>query len=219
MGASGRRWLRYVPLVAVLLATAAACGGGNPSPVAATPAVDPSVLPGMNLMLGEKSLGSASAAHTIIEYSSFTCPHCAEFDEVYLPQLKAKYIDTESVRFIFRNSPRDTTVDLEAAMLTRCAGDRYFDAVGAVFANQSALLASSNPSQVLETVMRTFGMSQQVIDACKASTTLRDAVLKMKADGLQQYNYTGVPAFIVDGTSHIEGISPELWLELQQYLK
>ena len=216
MGSFSRRAARQVPAVAALLVIAVACGGGNnPSPT--TPNVDPSVLPSMDVMLAEKSLGSASAPHTVIEYSSFTCPHCAEFDVVYLPQLKANYIDTGSVRFIFRNSPRDTTVDLAAAMLARCSGDRYFDAVHALFSNQGAW--ASSPSQALDALMRNFGMSQQVIDACKASTTLRDGVLKMKADGLQQYNYEGVPAFIVDGTHHIEGISPQLWLELQQYLQ
>ena len=88
-------------------------------------------------------------------------------------------------------------------MLARCAGDRYFDAVGAIFASQAAW-AMGTPSQALQAlrqVMRNFGMSQQVIDACEASTALRDGILQMKEQGLQQYNYQYVPTFIVIGTS------------------
>jgi protein-disulfide isomerase len=130
------------------------------------------------------------------------------------PQLRAKYVDTGSVRFVFRNSPRDTDVDLTAAMLARCAGDRYFEAVGAIFASQGTWAASGSPTQAVEAlgqVMRNFGMSQQVIDACKASTTLRDGILQMKAQGLQQYNYQYVPTFIVtggNGTNTLVGSQP-----------
>ncbi len=172
----------------------------------------------MDVMLEEKALGVASARHTVVEYSSFTCPHCADFEMVYLPQLKAKYIDAGTVRFVFRNSPRDTSLDLTAAMLARCSGDRYFDAVHALFSNQASWAGSSN-TQALEAVMRHFGMSQQVIDACKASTAVSDAILKTRTDGVQQYNYSGVPAFVVDGTLRIQGISPDLWSQLEQYLQ
>jgi len=110
------------------------------------------------------------------------------------------------VRFVFVNSPRDQDKDLTAAMLARCAGDRYFDAVGAIFASQGTWYGASTTAP-LENVMRQFGMSQPVIDACKASTTLRDGILKMKQDALQQYNYQYVPTFIINGTK-LEGNWP-----------
>jgi protein-disulfide isomerase len=187
----------------------AACGGSQ-SP---TSPVDPIVLPSMDVMLAEKSLGSAAAPNTIIEFSSFTCPHCADFHVGTFPQLKGKYLDTGSARFVFRNSPRDTDVDLTAAMLARCAGDRYFDAVAAIFANQGTWAAgtSSQAVQALGQVMRNFGMSQQVIDACEASSALRDGILQMKQQGLQQYNYQYVPTFIVttaSGSTTLVGSQP-----------
>ena len=188
-------------LLAILVAatTLGDCGGNPAAPV------DPSVLPSMDLMLAEKALGSPTAPNTIIELSSFTCPHCANFSVSTFPRLKLDYIDKSLVRFVFLNSPRDqgpnlnTSLDLAAAMLARCAGDRYFDAVAAIFASQGTWYGAGDTGP-LESVMRQFGMSQPVIDACKASTTLRDGILKMKQDALQQYNYPYVPTFIVNGT-------------------
>jgi protein-disulfide isomerase len=195
------------PAVGCLLALLTAACGGSKSPTAP---VDPGVLPSMDSMLAEKSIGASTAPNTIVEFSSFTCPHCADFTTITFPQLKAKYIDTGSVRFVFRNSPRDSDVDLTAAMLARCAGDRYFDAVAAIFGNQGTWAASGDPTreiQALGQVMRNFGMSQQVIDACQASSTLRAGILQMKADGIQQYNYQGVPTFIVNpGTSYMKTV-------------
>ncbi len=200
-----------IAVACLLTVLAAACGGNSKSPTTPTTPVDPGVLPSMDFMLAEKSLGSVSAPNTIIEFSSFTCPHCGDFANITFPQLKAKYIDTGSVRFVFRNSPRDTTTDLTAAMLARCAGDRYFDAVAAIFANQTTWAAAANPVQALGQVMRNFGMSQSVIDACQASSALRDGILQMKAQGVQQYNYQYVPTFIVStsaGTTTIVGAQP-----------
>jgi protein-disulfide isomerase len=38
----------------------------------------------------------------IVEYASFTCPHCAHFHETVFGQLKADYIDTGKVQFTLR---------------------------------------------------------------------------------------------------------------------
>ncbi len=207
---------RGVSCLAGMLALAfsiVACGGSGTNPT--SPKIDPSVLPAMDLMIGEKALGSATAPNTIIEYSSFTCPHCRDFHEITLPQHKSTYIDPGSVRFVFRNSPRDTA-DLTAAMLARCAGDRYFGAVDALFAAPSSWVNASDPVQALGDVMRRFGMTQGVIDACKASTPLRDAIQQMKQEGLQRWQYQGVPAFVVndiklpDGFKYLSDFAPYL---------
>jgi len=47
-------------------------------------------------------LGSADAPVEMIEYASFTCPHCARFHADVWPQLKADYIESGKVRFIYR---------------------------------------------------------------------------------------------------------------------
>ena len=39
--------------------------------------------------LGDRVLGKADAPVVLIEYASATCPHCAEFHETLLPQIKA----------------------------------------------------------------------------------------------------------------------------------
>src|SRR5438876_889908 len=52
--------------------------------------------------LGDEALGNPGAPVIVIEYSSMTCPHCAEFHVNTFPEVKKRYIDTGKVRFIFR---------------------------------------------------------------------------------------------------------------------
>ena len=189
-------------LVACVEVVAVACGGSNP----AAPKVDPSVLPSMDLMLADKTLGSATAPNTVIEYSSFECPYCKDFHDTWFPKLKSDYIDPGKVRFIYRDSPLNTGFDLTASMLARCAGDRFFEAVDALYATQTSWKAvSGNETAALGNVMRNFGMSQAVIDACEASTTLKNGILQIQQDGRQRWQVQGVPTFIVNDTNVVVG--------------
>ena len=69
--------------------------------------------------LPDMALGPADAAVTITEFASMTCPHCAAFTEKVFPKIKSEYIDTNKIRFVFREFP----LDIKAAagsMLARC---------------------------------------------------------------------------------------------------
>src|SRR6185369_10465008 len=90
--------------------------------------------------LPDMALGPADAAVTITEYASMTCPHCSAFNEQVFPKIKAAYIDTGKVRYVFREFP----LDIKAAagsMLSRCIanGDapKYFAVTDMLFRQQS----------------------------------------------------------------------------------
>lgn len=48
-------------------------------------------------------MGNPNAPVKLIEYASFTCPHCQHFAETGIPTLKAKYISTGKVSWEFRS--------------------------------------------------------------------------------------------------------------------
>ena len=88
---------------------------------AATPA-DTAELP----VIPDMVLGNAEAKVTLVEYGSYTCPHCRDFHAEVFKKLKADYIDTGKVKFIFREVYFDR-YGLWAAMMARCGGPtRYF---------------------------------------------------------------------------------------------
>jgi hypothetical protein len=85
----------------------------------------------------EQTLGDPDAPVTIIEYASLTCPHCAQFHNEVLPDLKERYIETGKVQLIYRDFPLDERA-LMAAALAHCAGpDRYFGFLDVLFETQS----------------------------------------------------------------------------------
>ena len=48
-------------------------------------------------MITEMVLGDPDAPIEVIEYASYTCPHCASFHANQFPQIKANYIETGKV--------------------------------------------------------------------------------------------------------------------------
>ena len=69
----------------------------------------------------EMALGAEDAPVTVIEYASFTCPHCRNFHQNTFKQVKENYVDTGKVRFIYREVYFDR-FGLWAGMVARCGG-------------------------------------------------------------------------------------------------
>jgi protein-disulfide isomerase len=150
--------------------------------------------------LPDMALGSASAPVNIVEYSSLTCPHCADFTENVFPMLASKYIDTGKVRFVSREFPLEIKA-AGASMLARCAasGDaqKYFDAIGMLFKEQQALV--EHTTDTLKAVGGKFGMSEEAVETCVKDNALLD---KIKADQDFAYDKLKVdatPTFFING--------------------
>jgi len=155
--------------------------------------------------VGDFSLGSPDAPVKIVEYASFTCPHCATFHEAVFKNLKRDYIDTGKVHFTLREVYFDR-FGLWAALVARCGGDmRYFGIVAMLFEQQAEWTAADDPMQVLanlRTIGLTAGLDGAAIDAClndeaKAQAMIARFETNMAADGVE-----GTPTVFVNGTKH-----------------
>jgi protein-disulfide isomerase len=151
---------------------------------------------------GEIVLGEADAPVTIIEFSSMTCPHCADFHINVLPALKEKYIDAGKVKLIMREFPLDGLA-LRVSMLARCSGESKVKGfISIFFEQQNIWAASENPIEELARITRLGGMNQQRFDACLANESLMKQLVQSRQDGQDKYDIKATPSFIIDGKTH-----------------
>jgi protein-disulfide isomerase len=149
--------------------------------------------------LGDRSLGKVDAPVVMIEYASATCPHCAEFHEKLLPQIKAEYIDTGKVRFIFREFPLDQLA-LGAFMLARCVPeDKYFPVIDLMFRRQRTWAQAKNPADELFKVTQMAGMDQAAFEACTKRQDLAKAIVESSQKAAKDFGIKGTPAVFVNG--------------------
>jgi protein-disulfide isomerase len=158
-----------------------------------TPRFDPA------LTDSDRILGSADAPVTMLEFASFTCPHCASFHAEVLPALKGKYIDTGKVRLVFRDFPLDGMA-LRAAVLARCAPEaQYYNLVSALFQTQRNWAFASDPNAALAQMGGMAGMSKDSVDACLADTAAGEAIVAGMQQAGRTYLIDSTPTFIIDG--------------------
>jgi protein-disulfide isomerase len=162
------------------------------------------------LVLGEGSaaevedhaLGDPSAPVTIIEYASLTCPHCAEFHEDVLPQLKERYIVPGKVRLVYRDFPLDQRA-LAAASLAHCAGpERYFGFLDVLFQTQESWARADDYLAALKRLGKLGGLSEAEMEACLTDEELANRILQTRLDAQNQHEISSTPTFIIDGKAY-----------------
>ena len=161
-------------------------------------------------MLADRVLGDPDAPITIIEYSSLTCPHCADFHTNTLPKLKVDYIDTGKAKLVYRDFPlgRDGR-SIIAAMLARCAPpDRYFGFLDVLFRSQRNWALAPDPFAALSQIGQLGGISAADFEACMNDEELFNGVRKSKADAEAEFGVESTPTFIINGKRRIDGSQP-----------
>jgi protein-disulfide isomerase len=151
--------------------------------------------------LRELSMGDLSGV-PLIEYGSLTCPHCAVFSKEVFPQLKAAYIDTGKVRFIFREFSRNT-LDVAAFVLARCVGDdTTFAAIELLFAQQDKWAFVDKPLEPLIAAMRSAGLTHDKAMECLKDQAKADAFAGIAKRANQDVHITGTPTFVIVGKAY-----------------
>jgi protein-disulfide isomerase len=154
-------------------------------------------------------LGKADAPVTMLEFASFTCPHCAAFTNDVLPQIEKAYVDTGKVKIVFRQFPLNG-LDLRAGMMARCAPrDQYFNIAKVLFKQQQSW-AVSDPNAALAALAQIGGMAglpKDKFDACLADNSVADAIIKLSQDAQATYKVNATPTFVIEGEK-VEGEAP-----------
>jgi protein-disulfide isomerase len=152
----------------------------------------------------EMVLGDPDAPVEVIEYASFTCPHCATFHRNTLPRLKENYIETGQVRLVYREVYFDR-FGLWAGMVARCAGpDRYFGIADLIYQRQAEWTqgAPGAVAENLRQIGRVAGLSNEQLDACLTDAAMAQALIANYEAHMEVHDIPGTPHFVIDGEMH-----------------
>lgn len=209
------------------LALAAPLTAATQKPWTATAVLAPS---------GSYVIGNPKAKVKLIEYVSYTCPHCGHFSRDSAAVLKDKMIASGSTSLEVRSAIHDR-YDLVAATLARCSGPARFPKIhDLLFTRQEAWLkqaaaydqasgqANAGKSQTqimraladgagLTAIAKAAGMTDGAIAACFANEANVAKTLQV-AQSIQG-KISGTPAFELNGKL----IQNTGWAELEPMLR
>lgn len=156
------------------------------------------------------TLGDADAPVKVVEYASYTCPHCASFHNDTFKQFKADYIDSGKVHFTYREVFFDR-YGLWAAMVARCAGnDRYFGVADLLYQKQGEWARQADATSVAESLKRIgalAGLSQDTVDACLQDAAKAQSLVAWWEENSESDNVRSTPSFLINGDMHTGNMS------------
>jgi protein-disulfide isomerase len=203
----------FIAGVALMATLLAACGDNNGGLVnSATPPISDFKPVPVSPIIGDVVLGNKDAKVELVEYAALTCHVCRDFAKQIFPRLKAAYIDTGKVKYIYRDYPLEAGPDGKAsdgfgvvlASVARCKGaDKFYEIVDDVFGNQGDLLDAAREGKALPLVAdiaMKHGMTLAEMRTCiDFQPDLRASIKKSRNDGGDKYKITGTPTIIIDG--------------------
>ena len=147
----------------------------------------------------ETFLGNKDAKIIVIEYASMTCAHCASFHEKVYPKIKKNYIDTNKIKYVFRDFPLDKQA-LFASVLAKCAPkDKYFDFVKLILANQRKWVSNDDAfMDKLRNIGKLAGLNENKINSCFKDEKLVDNIIRSRSIGEEKYNINSTPSLIIN---------------------
>ncbi len=156
-------------------------------------------------MVPDMVLGAADAPVTVVEYASFTCPHCATFHDNVFGQLKTDYIDTGKVRFVYREVYFDK-FGLWAAAVARCGGaEKYFGISDMIFDTQKQWIGTGEAAGIADNLKKIglkAGLSGDQVDACMRDEGMLKAMIATYQANATADDINSTPSFVIDGQKY-----------------
>ncbi|MEQ8559059.1 MAG: DsbA family protein [Henriciella sp.] len=188
---------RAVLIVGSLLAITA-CGSADEAGTSGSASTD-------SAAVNEMVLGSEDAPVTVIEYASWTCPACLQFQNDVVGKLKEDYVETGKVKFIFREYPTPpANIAVAGFAIARCAGeDQYFDVLDELFDRQRGILSLAREGgqvkAALQQVAANHGITDtETFDACLQDSGIRRAIAASVSQG-ENDGVEGTPTVLLNG--------------------
>jgi len=153
----------------------------------------------------DRFIGNADAPVTMIEYASYTCPHCANFHIDVLPKIKKNFVDTGKVKVIFRDFPFEQ-IGATAAMLSRCVTPaRYAGFHDLLMKQQSNWAHSNDPMGGMFKLAKLAGLSQANIESCLSDEKMLDQIVAVRKEAMDVHGFNSTPSFLINGEKVIGG--------------
>lgn len=154
---------------------------------------------------GAHAIGNEDATVTIVEWSDFQCPFCGKFYSETEIKLRANYVDTGKVLFIYKHFPLEAIHPMAtpAAVASECASEqgKFWAYHDKVFENYRSISVAN-----LKTWAGSLGLDQKQFDECLDSNKYLDKVKADMAQG-QAAGVRGTPGFTINGKL-ISGAQP-----------
>ncbi len=144
----------------------------------------------------------SNAKAVVKVFSSLTCPHCANFHQEVILQLKKNYIDTNLIKFEHHSFPLDLAA-LNAEKILHCFVDKEkkFNFLTQIYKKQKKWAIGSDINIIndsIKTIGKEIGLSNDSMDKCLSNKEIEDQILDERIKAQKEYKVSSTPTIYIN---------------------
>ena len=144
----------------------------------------------------------SNAKAVVKVFSSLTCPHCANFHQEVILQLKKNYIDTNLIKFEHHSFPLDLAA-LNAEKILSCFVDKEkkFDFLTQIYKKQKKWAVGSDINIIndsIKTIGKEIGLSNDNMNKCLNNKEIEDQILDERIKAQKEYKISSTPTIYIN---------------------
>jgi protein-disulfide isomerase len=152
-------------------------------------------LPASIDLTGAPFKGSATSDVALVEFSDYECPYCIRHFAQVMPQIQQTYIDTNKIRYMFRDFPIDELhpQSIRAHVAAHCAIEqgKFWDMHNRLFTKPGTHTPDELAARAKE-----IGLNPAAFAACVANDKYSAAIRQSTAFAIS-LGASGTPFFVV----------------------
>ena len=147
-------------------------------------------------------LGKNEAPIKIKIFSSFTCPHCANFHIKIFKKLKKEFIDTNDVKFEHHGFPLDLAA-LNAEKVLRCVEnkEKRLAFLNKLYEKQDSWASGPDINSInskLIKIANDYNLNDDKSNSCLNNEKLEDKILEERIKGNKKYSIKSTPTVFIN---------------------
>jgi len=146
-------------------------------------------------------IGKINAPVKIKVFSSFTCPHCANFHIKVIPEIEKKFVNSGKVKIIFIDFPLDQAA-FNASKLLNCIEKknkmRFMDSI---YKNQDQWTSGSDLNTInnnLKKLLKDLNLNSVEFNKCINNEIISDKILVERIKAQKKYSINSTPTIVIN---------------------
>jgi protein-disulfide isomerase len=146
-------------------------------------------------------IGKSDAPVKIKVFSSFTCPHCANFHMKIIPEIEKNFVSSGKVQITFIDFPLDQAA-FNASKLLNCIDKKNkMKFMDAIYKNQDRWTSGSDLETInnnLKQILKDLNLDSVKFNDCLMDEKISDKILVERIDAQKKYSVSSTPTIVIN---------------------
>ena len=146
-------------------------------------------------------IGDGDAPVKIKVFSSFTCPHCANFHMKIIPKIEENFVNSGKVQITFIDFPLDQAAFNASKLLNCIEKKNKMKFMDEIYKNQDEWTSGPDIDAInnnLKQILKDLNLNSIKFNECLKDEKISDKILVERIDAQKTYSVSSTPTIVIN---------------------